>query len=380
MEAKRTPFYEKHIAAKAKIVEFAGYKMPMLYRGIVPEHRKVRESVGMFDLSHMGEFFVSGPEALPFISGMTTNDPAKLAVGQCQYSAMCYDNGGIVDDLLVYRIGEQEYMLVVNASNIDKDWEWLHDHIPGHGNIEFTNRSDEVGLLAIQGPKAQLVMSKLTDFDLDSLEFYHNARATIGGVPDVLFSRTGYTGEDGFEIYLAPEHCIDLWDKTAEAGEEFDIEPIGLGARDTLRLEMKYALYGNDIDETTNPWEAGLGWIVKLEKGDFLARDVLIDAKTKGIARRLVCFKLTERGFPRSGYSILKDGHEIGHVTSGTFSPSLDVGVGLGYVQFGEHKPGNQIQAGGCPIPVHRLQVPFVMRRVGVHLRPEIGDIVIAIL
>jgi len=344
MTVKKTPFYEKHIAAKAKVVEFAGYKMPMFYTGIVPEHRRVRESVGMFDLSHMGEFFVKGPGAVSFISKMTTNDPSTLEVGQCQYSAMCYDNGGIVDDLLIYRLGDNEWMLVVNASNIQKDWEWLYGHLPQQEEIEFVNRSDEIGLLAIQGPKAQNVMAQLTDFNLDSLGYYRNARATIGGVDNVLFSRTGYTGEDGFEIYLAPEHCGALWDKTVEVGKRFDIEPIGLGARDTLRLEMKYALYGNDIDETTNPWEAGLGWIVKLEKGEFVGREALIDAKTRGVTRRLVCFKLLDRGFPRHGYPILKDGEEIGFVTSGTFSPSLDVGVGLGYVRDGLHKSGEQMQ------------------------------------
>lgn len=343
MTVKRTPFYERHLEADAKIVEFFGFKMPMFYKGIVPEHKKVRDSVGMFDLSHMGEFSVKGPGALSFISRITTNDPSQLEIGQCQYSAMLYENGTFVDDLLVYRLGENEYMLIVNASNIDKDWEWGDSHAPSEG-IELRNVSDELGLLAIQGPKAQAVMEKLTDFNLDSLAFYHNAYANIGGHDNILFSRTGYTGEDGFEIYLPPEICLELWDKTVTAGQEFDIEPIGLGARDTLRLEMKYALYGNDIDDTVNPWEAGLGWIVKLEKGDFIGRDHLIEAKAKGIGKRLICFRLLERGFPRKGYDILKNGQEIGRVTSGTFSPSLDTGVGLGYVPFGEHKSGNRIQ------------------------------------
>jgi aminomethyltransferase len=343
MSVKRTPFYERHLEADAKIVDFCGFKMPMSYRGIVPEHLKVRELVGIFDLSHMGEFSVKGPGALAFISSITTNDPSELKIGDCQYSALLYDNATFVDDLLVYKIGEDDFFLVVNASNMEKDWEWVKSHLPAEG-VELKNISDNIGLIAIQGPKAQAVMQKITDYNLDSLGFYQNAFANIGGHENILFSRTGYTGEDGFEIYIAPEICLDIWDKAVEAGKEFDIEPIGLGARDTLRLEMKYALYGNDIDDTVNPWDAGLGWIVKLEKGDFVGRDRLIDAKAEGISKRLVCFKLLERGFPRHGYPIVKDGREIGIVTSGTFSPSIDCGVGLGYVEFGEHKPGNRIQ------------------------------------
>ena len=344
MEAKRTPFYQKHVDAGAKIVEFADYLMPMFYEGIVPEHLRVRESVGLFDLSHMGEFFLEGPGAMAFISSMTVNDPSEVTIGQCQYSAMCYDNGGIVDDLLVYRLGEAEWMLVVNASNLKKDWDWLEGHVPADHDFEFVNRSDNVGLLAIQGPKAQDVFAKMTDYDLDSMPFYHNGRATIAGHENVLFSRTGYTGEDGFEIYLDPSICSDVWDRAMEAGAEFDVEPIGLGARDSLRLEMKYALYGNDIDETTNPWEANLSWIVRLEKGDFVGRDALIDAKTKGIERRLICFKLRERGFPRHGYPIVHGDEEIGIVTSGTFSPSLEMGVGMGYVRSDFRKAGSEFQ------------------------------------
>ncbi|HHS50352.1 MAG TPA: glycine cleavage system aminomethyltransferase GcvT [candidate division Zixibacteria bacterium] len=344
MTAKRTPFYERHIEAGAKIVDFAGYRMPMLYKGIVPEHLRVRQTAGIFDLSHMGEFFLEGAGAVDFISKMTTNDPTTVEIGQCQYSAMCYDNGGIVDDLLVYRLGDAEWMLVVNASNLEKDWEWLKNHLPENPDFSFENRSEEIGLLAIQGPDAQKILQKLTSYDLESMGFYHNARANIGGHEGVLFSRTGYTGEDGFELYLDPAICLDLWDKTLKAGAEFDVEPIGLGARDSLRLEMKYALYGNDIDQNTNPWEANLGWIVKLEKGDFIAREALIDAKTEGIGRKLVCFKLLERGFPRHGYPIRSSGEEIGVVTSGTHSPSLDIGVGMGYVKTGFHKPGTEIQ------------------------------------
>jgi len=353
METKRTPFYEKHVEAGAKIVDFAGYRMPMFYNGIVPEHLKVREYVGLFDLTHMGEFFLAGPGAMDFISGITTNDPSKLAVGQCQYSAMCYENGGIVDDLLVYRLGDEEWMLVVNASNLDKDWDWAEAHLPANADFEMINRSEEFGLLAIQGPRAQDVLQKLTDYDLGSMPFYHNARATIAGHENVLFSTTGYTGEDGFEIYLDPKICADIWEKAMEAGKEFGIEPIGLGARDTLRIEMKYSLYGNDIDETTNPWEAGLGWIVKLEKGDFVGRDALINIKTKGIERKLICFKLTDRGFPRHGYPIIRGDEEVGIVTSGTHSPSLEVGVGMGYIETGNHKPGTEI---GVMIRNHQIK------------------------
>ncbi|MCK5833743.1 glycine cleavage system aminomethyltransferase GcvT [bacterium] len=344
MTIVRTPFYQKHIEAGAKIVDFAGYKMPMFYKGIVPEHLRVRASAGLFDLSHMGEFFLEGKGALDFISKTTTNDPSSLGIGQCQYSAMCYDNGGIVDDLLIYRLDEESWMLVVNASNLQKDWEWLNNHVPSNPDFTFENRSEKIGLLAIQGPDAQKIFQKLTDYNLEAMQFYCNGRANIGGHDNVLFSRTGYTGEDGFELYLEPSICLDLWKKFVQAGAEFNIEPIGLGARDSLRLEMKYALYGNDIDQTTNPWEANLGWIIKLEKGNFIGRDALIDIKTKGIGRKLICFKLAERGFPRHNYPIVIGADEIGVVTSGTHSPSLDMGVGMGYVKKEFAKIGTEIQ------------------------------------
>ncbi|MBD3232687.1 MAG: glycine cleavage system aminomethyltransferase GcvT, partial [candidate division Zixibacteria bacterium] len=268
---KKTPFNNIHKEYGAKMVEFAGYEMPIQYKSINSEHLRVRNTVGAFDLSHMGEFVVTGAGAQEFLQKMTVNDVSSLGVYQIHYTAMCYPDGGIVDDLLVYRLPES-YYIVVNAANIDKDFAWLEENIVD--GVTLQNKSDETGLLAIQGPDAQKVMSKMTDCDLDSIGFYHAAETKVNG-HKILFSRTGYTGEDGFELYLGPELCEMMWKRTMEAGEEFDIEPAGLGARDSLRLEMKYALYGNDIDKTTNPIEAGLSWICKVDKGDFIGRDAI---------------------------------------------------------------------------------------------------------
>ncbi|MBN2541610.1 glycine cleavage system aminomethyltransferase GcvT [bacterium] len=341
MEAKKTPFYNNHIAHRAKMVDFCGFRMPIQYHGIVPEHRAVRRKVGIFDVSHMGEFIVKGPTALNFLQKMTTNDVSKLEPYRVQYSSMCYDDGGIVDDLLVYRLPDK-YMLVVNASNLQKDFDWLDSHKPPFG-VDLINVSDENALIALQGPKAQSVLSKLTGINLDELQYYWASEGKVLET-DAIVSRTGYTGEDGFEIYLPPEAGEKIWDAMIEAGSTFEIEPIGLGARDTLRLEMCYALYGNDIDKTTNPFDAKLGWIVKLEKGDFIGRDALIDKKTAGIKRRLVAFELKERGFPRQHYKIFKNGSEVGEVTSGTFSPSLNKGIGMGYVPREMASEDNPIQ------------------------------------
>lgn len=328
MEAKKTAFYERHIQLHGKIVEFAGYKMPMFYEGIVPEHLTVRKSAGMFDLSHMGEFIVKGDGAMEFIQRIVTNDVSGLSSHKVLYSAMCYPDGGIVDDLLVYRFHDH-WMLVVNASNIEKDWNWLVEHKPD--NVILENHSDDTALLAIQGPYAEQVLQKLTIFDLSTVPYYTSNVGVIAG-EKMLFSRTGYTGEDGFELYMQPKVALKLWDAVAEAGEPIGIKPIGLGARDTLRLEMKYALYGNDIDKTTNPIEAGLGWIVKLGKGDFIGRGVLLREKEEGPKRKLVCIELQERAFPRHGYTIQYQGYPVGVVTSGTFSPSLNKGIAMGYV------------------------------------------------
>lgn len=354
---KRTPFTHIHQELGAKIVEFAGYLMPIQYHSIQQEHLRVRQSVGMFDLSHMGEFFVRGSGAFPFLQRMTTNDVAALSVFQVQYSAMCYPDGGVVDDLLVYRLPD-EYMLVVNAANLDKDFAWLKEHKPA--DVELENRSDMIGLLAIQGPKSEAVMSKLTDFDLPSLPFYHSGMMSFDG-RNTLFSRTGYTGEDGFEIYCAPDQAEALWRLTAQAGKEFEIEPIGLGARDSLRLEMRYMLYGNDIDQTTNPIEAGLGWICKTEKGDFIGRDAIVRMKEEKPRRRLQAMVLKEKAIPRKGYRLFVNGSDVGFVTSGTFSPSLETGIALGYVAAEYGKVGStvEIDVRGKRVPAEIIKGAF---------------------
>jgi aminomethyltransferase len=325
---KKTPFYEIHQKNKAKIVEFANYLMPIQFRGIMEEHRKVRSSVGLFDITHMGEFEVWGKDAEDFIQKMTTNDVSRLETYQVQYSCMCYDDGGIVDDLLVYKLPDH-FLLVVNGACLDKDFEWLSDHLSG--DVELKNVSEQTALLALQGPKAEAVLKKLTDHALSEIEFYWATWGKINGI-EMLFSRTGYTGEDGFELYFSPDHAESMWNALMDAGREFDIEPIGLGARDSLRLEMKYMLYGNDIDQTTIPLEAGLGWIVKPNKGDFVGKEPILRLKENGLKRKLVAFELKDKAFPRPHYEIQKGGQKIGQVTSGTFSPSLSKGIGLGYV------------------------------------------------
>ncbi len=337
---KKTAFYDIHQKLGGKLVEFAGYYMPIQYRSITEEHKKVRNSVGLFDLSHMGEFTVSGHGAKQFIQRCVTNDVDKLEVGQVMYTCLCYPDGGIVDDLLVYNLGDI-FFLVVNASNIDKDFAYFQS-LKKSDDIKLENLSDENALLAIQGPDAEKVMTKLTDYDLASMKYYWSGTARIAGV-EMLFSRTGYTGEDGFELYFAPKHAEKMWNATADAAKEFDVEPIGLGARDTLRLEMKYALYGNDIDKTTNPIEAGLGWVVKFDKGDFVGRAPLLKAKEQGTSRKLVAFELKEKGFPRQHHPIVIGDKKVGEVTSGTFSPMLDKGIGAGYVPSEYSKIGNEI-------------------------------------
>jgi aminomethyltransferase len=327
-EPKKTPFYQLHLANHAKMVEFAGFLMPIQFRGIMEEHRRVRSTVGLFDITHMGEFEVWGKDAESFIQRMTTNDVSKLAVHQVHYSCMCYDHGGIVDDLLVYRLPDH-FLLVVNGACLDKDFQWLSDHLSG--DVQLKNESDNTALLALQGPKAEDVMRKLTEVDLSQLHYYWSTWGKVNS-REILFSRTGYTGEDGFELYFGPDLAESMWNALMQAGKEFDIEPIGLGARDSLRLEMKMMLYGNDIDQTTNPIEAGLGWIVKLDKGDFVGREPILKMKEQKPQRKLVAFELLDMGFPRPHYGIQKAGREVGQVTSGTFSPSLNKGIGLGYV------------------------------------------------
>jgi len=339
-QAKRTPFYKYHIEAGAKMVPFAGYMMPIQYGGITAEHLAVRNNVGLFPLSHMGEFEVCGPAALGFLQKMTTNDVSNLKLGQIQYSCMCYDNGGIVDDLLVYHMGDR-YMLVVNASNIKKDFDWLRSHL--NENVKLKDLSDQYGLLAVQGPNSQKVMEAISSFDFESMPYYSSAVARIGN-HTLLFSRTGYTGEDGFEIYIPPDKADDIWRTVIEAGKKFDIQLIGLGARDSLRLEMKMTLYGNDIDKTTTPIEAGLGWIVKTEKGKFVGFDIIEKQKNEKPTRRLICLELEGKAFPRTGYDLIHDDKVVGKVTSGTFSPSLNKPIAMGYLPLAMTKIGNNVE------------------------------------
>lgn len=335
----KTPFTQFHIAAGAKMVPFAGFNMPVQYKGITAEHLAVRKNVGLFDLSHMGEFEVSGPGALEFLQKVTTNNVAALTPGKIQYSCMTYPEGGIVDDLLVYRLKDR-FFLVVNASNMQKDFDWLNSHRTG--GVSLIDRSQELGLLAIQGPNAQKVMSHLTAYDLESMPYYTCATAKVGGV-ELLFSRTGYTGEDGFELYIPNDHGAALWQAVTAAGEKYDMELIGLGARDSLRLEMKMALYGNDIDQSTSPVEAGLSWIVDFTK-EFVGSPVIKQQKEEGVTRRLVCLELDGKVFPRHGYDIADERGIIGKVTSGTVSPSLGKPIALGYVPTDKSKIGSTVE------------------------------------
>ncbi|MGH1388259.1 glycine cleavage system aminomethyltransferase GcvT [Kordia sp.] len=327
---KDTALSKIHEALGAKMVPFAGYNMPVQYEGVNIEHETVRNGVGVFDVSHMGEFVISGPNALALIQKIATNDASKLKDGKAQYSCMPNNDGGIVDDLIIYRVNEEKYILVVNASNIEKDWNWISSH--NDVGAEMKDVSDNYSLLAIQGPKAVEAMQSLTEVDLTNIKYYTFQIAKFAGVENVIVSATGYTGSGGFEIYCKNEDVAEVWKNVFEAGADFGIKPIGLAARDTLRLEMGYCLYGNDIDDTTSPIEAGLGWITKFTK-DFVNREAIEAQKRTGTERRLVAFEMQDRGIPRQGYDIVDgNGNNIGNVTSGTMSPSMKVGIGLGYV------------------------------------------------
>jgi aminomethyltransferase len=327
---KNTALTDKHIALGAKMVPFAGYNMPVQYEGVNIEHETVRNGVGVFDVSHMGEFVLRGPNALALIQKVTTNDASALFDGKAQYSCMPNGKGGIVDDLIIYRKSADEYFIVVNASNIEKDWNWIKKH--NDLGVEMENLSDEYSLLAIQGPKASEAMQSLTDIDLKNMVYYTFQIGKFAGIDNVMVSATGYTGSGGFEVYVKNEDVNKLWDKVFEAGAAYGIKPIGLAARDTLRLEMGFCLYGNDIDDTTSPIEAGLGWITKFTK-EFVDSDVLKKQKEEGVSRKLVAFEMVDRGIPRHDYAIEDaQGNLIGKVTSGTMSPSMKIGIGLGYV------------------------------------------------
>ncbi len=329
---KETALTHKHIALGAKMVPFAGYNMPVQYEGVNAEHETVRNGVGVFDVSHMGEFLLKGPNALALIQKVCSNDASVLFDGKAQYSCLPNGKGGIVDDLIIYRISEEAYFIVVNASNIEKDWNWISQH--NDLGVEMQNLSDDYSLLAIQGPKAAEAMQSLTSVDLTNMTYYTFQYGTFAGIENVMISATGYTGSGGFEVYVKNQDAEKLWDAVFEAGEGFGIKPIGLAARDTLRLEMGFCLYGNDIDDTTSPLEAGLGWITKFTK-DFTDAEFLKNQKEAGLSRKLVAFEMIDRGIPRHDYPIQDaNGNIIGKVTSGTMSPSMKLGIGLGYVSI----------------------------------------------
>ena len=341
---KTTPFTEKHISLGAKMHDFAGYNMPIEYpTGIIEEHMTVCQGVGVFDVSHMGEFWVKGIHALDFIQQVTSNNAAMLVSGKVQYSCFPNETGGIVDDLVIYCFAPDKYMMVVNAANIEKDWNWCVAHnVVG---AELENVSDSIGQLAVQGPKAILTLQKLTSVQLSDIPYYAFRVGELAGVADVIISNTGYTGAGGFELYFRPEDALKIWDAVFEAGAEFGIKPIGLGARDTLRLEMGFCLYGNDIDDTTSPLEAGLGWITKFVEGkNFTNRAALEKQKVEGVSRKLVGFEMVDRGIPRHGYQLMDaDGNVVGYVTSGTMSPTRKIGIGLGYVKAEYSEQGTTI-------------------------------------
>ncbi|MBP7152553.1 MAG: glycine cleavage system aminomethyltransferase GcvT [Paludibacteraceae bacterium] len=340
---KITPFTHFHIALGAKMAEFAGFYMPIEYTGINEEHLTVRQAAGVFDVSHMGEFLIKGANALAFLQKMTTNDVSALSVGKAQYSCFPNGKGGIVDDLLVYRLAEEKYLLVVNAANIEKDWDWCLQN--NSENAELKNISEHVAQLAVQGPKATQILQKLTPVQLSEIPYYSFNVGKFAGVEPVLMSNTGYTGAGGFELYFHPDYAEELWNAIFKAGAAEGIRPIGLGARDTLRLEMGYCLYGNDIDETTSPIEAGLGWITKFVEGkNFIDRPLLEKQKREGVERKLIRFELTDRGIPRHGYQIVnQENKPIGQVTSGTMLPDSKKGIGMGYVATEYAQPGTKV-------------------------------------
>lgn len=340
-QIKKIPLNDLHIALGAKMAPFAGFYMPVRYTSDIEEHQTVREGVGVFDVSHMGEFLVTGPKALELIQKVTSNDASKLIDGQAQYSCFPNDKGGIVDDLIVYKFEDEKYMLVVNASNIEKDWAWINKHNTMGAKLE--NISDSISLFAVQGPKTIEAIQSLTPVNLSDIKFYHFVVGEFAGIQDVIISGTGYTGAGGFEIYVKNEDAEKVWNAIFEAGKDFKIKPIGLGARDTLRLEMGYCLYGNDINDETSPLEAGLGWITKFTK-DFVNSNQLKKQKEEGVKKKLIGFILEEKGIPRSHYPIRNENGEIiGEVTSGTLSPSIGKGIGLGYVNVKYSLPGTEI-------------------------------------
>src|SRR5262245_52940957 len=362
---KRALLYDLHVKSGARMVPFGGWEMPVQYTSILEEHRAVRIAVGLFDVSHMGEFEVEGPQAVAALQRLTTNDPAALAVGQVQYSLLCYPDGGIVDDLTLYRLGTERFMMTVNAANIDKDWAWVTEQTTMLRGARWRNISSDTGLIAVQGPRAEALVGRLSDADVTGLGYYRYMKGTVGGVP-ALISRTGYTGEDGFELYVAAADTPRLWQRLRDAGEADGVRPIGLGARDTLRLEMRYALYGNDIDQTTNPVEAGLNWVVKPAKGEFIGRPVVERVRAEGPKRRLVGLEMGDRAIARHGYAVIKDGQSVGVVTSGSWGPSVERSIALAYVPAGLAAVGTElgVEIRGEARPARVVKTPFHPSRV----------------
>ena len=359
--ALRTPLYEAHVAAGARMVEFAGWDMPVQYAGILAEHEAVRERAGLFDVSHMGEVVFRGPKALEALSRVFTNDVGKVVDGQAQYGCLCRESGGIVDDVVVYRRGAEDVLVCVNAGNRKKDFEWLAGHA---GGADVKNESDDWAQLALQGPLAAQLLQRLTKVNLSQMRSYRFAPGEVAGIP-CLVARTGYTGEDGFELFCESARGPALWDALLEAGKPEKIQPAGLGARDSLRLEMAYRLYGSDMDDSTTPLEAGLAWVVKLDKGEFVGREALLRQREQGLARKLVGFTLTDPGIPRHGYPVLQDGRKVGDVTSGTKSPSLGTSVGLAYVPTALAAEGSTfaVEIRGRPAAARVVKTPFYVRK-----------------
>jgi aminomethyltransferase len=357
---KKTPLHQRHLDLGAKMVGFAGYDMPVRYTSDIEEHKAVREQAGLFDVSHMGEFIIKGPKALDLIQRVSSNDASKLIIGKAQYSCLPNAQGGIIDDLLVYQTGEEEYLLVVNASNIQKDWDWIQQH--NTEGAEMRNVSADYALLALQGPKANDILQSLTETQLSDIPFYHFATGTVGGVGDIIISATGYTGAGGFELYVPAKTAEKVWDAVMEAGKEHGLVAAGLAARDTLRLEMGFCLYGNDINDTTSPIEAGLGWITKFTK-NFVNAENLKAEKEVGPRRKLIGLKMLERGIPRAGYLLHNEaGDQVGHITSGTQSPMLGYGIAMGYVETAYTKPGTPLQVAirNRMLKAEVVKMPFV--------------------
>jgi len=360
---KRTPLYERHLALGARLVEFSGWEMPVQYSSILDEHRAVRTRAGLFDVSHMGEFKIEGPDSLAFLQYLVPNDVSRLAIHQALYTQLCLPNGGTIDDLIIYYLAENHYMMVVNADNIDKDFAWVEQQAKIF-DVQVYNQSDTTALLALQGPEAQAILQPLADVDLSTLRYYHCEPGVVDGI-NCIISRTGYTGEDGFELYCAPVDVVTLWNDLLAAGKERGLLPAGLGARDTLRIEAGYCLYGHELDEQTNPLEASLGWTIKLNKGEFNGRDALLKVKEEGPKRKLIGIEMIERGISRAGYAIYENDQQIGSLTSGAPGPALNKNIGIGYVEASHAVVGNtvQIDIRGKRTAAQIVALPFYKRK-----------------